>query len=121
MQARIIRFSNQPFRAQVDHGGVGTVLASRARRLGEGVNCNFIDCVVIPPGATIGVHTHERDNEELYIVLSGRGVMTIEDQEHDVFEGDVIVNPPGGAHGLRNCGDADIRLVVIEYPVGPPP
>jgi mannose-6-phosphate isomerase-like protein (cupin superfamily) len=119
MQTRIINFSSQQFCAQIDHGGVGMVLASRARRLGEGVNCNFIDCVVVPPGATIGVHTHESDNEELYIMLSGRGIMMIENQEHDVSEGDVIVNPPGGTHGLRNCGETDIRLVVVEYPVVP--
>jgi mannose-6-phosphate isomerase-like protein (cupin superfamily) len=99
----------------VDHGGQGMVLAQRAARKADGLNCHFIDCAVVPPGSSIGIHTHSLDNEEVYVILKGKGVMTIEDSEHDVQQGDVIVNPPGGTHGLRNSGDQNIELVVIEY------
>jgi mannose-6-phosphate isomerase-like protein (cupin superfamily) len=115
---RIVRFGEQSLQPHVAHDGVGHVLARRARKHGDGVNCNFIDCVVVPAGATIGVHTHALDNEEIYVVLAGHGVMTIEHEERAVGPGDVNINPPGGTHGLRNTGAADLRLVVIEYPVG---
>lgn len=115
MRDNIIRFRDQDLRAQVDHGGVGMVFANRAGRKADGLNCHFIDCVVVPPGSSIGLHTHSHDNEELYVILKGRGIMTIEDDDRDVEPGDVIINPPGGTHGLRNPGKEDIELVVIEY------
>jgi mannose-6-phosphate isomerase-like protein (cupin superfamily) len=113
---RIIRFADQSFTAQVDHGGTGLVLSGRARKAGDGVHCNFIDCVVVPAGASIGLHRHECDNEELYVIVSGSGVITVETQEHPVQQGDIILNPPGGAHGLRNDSLEDLKLVVVEYP-----
>ena len=72
----------------------------------------FVDRVVIPPGSTVGYHRHG-DNEEMYIVLEGSGLMTIEGEERRVARGDMILNPAGGAHGLVNDSDGDIDLLVI--------
>ena len=74
---------------------------------------DFVDRVVVPPGATIGYHRHA-SNEEMYIVLKGRGTMTIEDEPVVVKEGDMILNPPFGAHGLVNDSDADIDLLIFQ-------
>jgi mannose-6-phosphate isomerase-like protein (cupin superfamily) len=115
VDSQIFRFREKEFRAQVDHGGLGKVLAKRAARRADGLNCHFIDCVVMPPGASIGIHSHAFDNEEVYIILKGKGVMTIEGVEHEVDQGDIIVNKPGGTHGLRNPGPGEIELIVIEY------
>lgn len=70
----------------------------------------------MPPGTSIGLHTHTRDNEEFYIVISGSGQMQLEDELFEVSAGHVIVNQPGGTHALRNTGDTELRLVVIEIP-----
>ncbi len=79
-------------------------------------NVDFIDRVVVPPNSTIGLHKHG-NNEEMYIVLEGSGLMTIEDQERAVTRGDMILNPAGGRHGLFNNSDKNIDLLVLQVSV----
>ena len=76
-------------------------------------NIDFIDRVVIPPKSTVGYHQHG-NNEEMYIVLSGRAEMTIEGKAITVNTGDMILNPPKGCHGLQNHSDKDVDLLVIQ-------
>lgn len=75
-------------------------------------NLWFINYTVLPPGTTIGLHTHV-DNEELYVFLEGSGTMTIEGEAVKVKAGDIHLNPPFGTHSLVNDSQADIRLIVL--------
>ncbi len=105
----------RPVRA---HGGQGAIDFARvagADQL-EGA-CNFIDLAIVPPGASIGRHAHAADEEEFYLVLSGRGRMWRDGREIDVAPGDLIRTPPGGSHGLVNSGDEALRLFVFEVRV----
>ena len=68
---------------------------------------------VMPAGTSIGVHKHGQ-NEEMYIILKGEGLMIVDGDEHRVREGDMIQNRPDGSHGLRNDSDADIELLIIQ-------
>ena len=43
--------------------------------------------------------------------------MYLEEDEFEVEPGHVIVNRPGGTHGLKNIGNTDLKIVVIEVPV----
>lgn len=97
-----------------NHNGSGELLAWRARSRPPGSYINHLDLVVVRPGATIGHHRHAPDNEEFYIMVDGEAEMRIEDRRVMVRQGDVIRNPPGGAHGLRNTCDQDVKIVVIE-------
>ncbi|MFF4579739.1 cupin domain-containing protein [Streptomyces sp. NPDC001389] len=100
-----------------DHGGNGTILAHRAYRREEApAPIAFVDLVVLPPHTSIGSHRHA-DDQETYVILSGRGRMTLDGVEFDVREGDVIPNRPYGEHGLANDGDTELKLLVFE--VGP--
>jgi mannose-6-phosphate isomerase-like protein (cupin superfamily) len=96
------------------HGGQGRI---GFHRLFEGTEhdgaWHFADYAVLPPGASIGRHTHG-DNEELYLVLEGRGTMHLEGRDFPVQAGSVVLNPCGGTHGLVNDSDAPLRLFVIE-------
>jgi mannose-6-phosphate isomerase-like protein (cupin superfamily) len=78
---------------------------------------NFVDYAVLPPGASIGRHTHG-GNEELYLVLEGQGSMHLDGREFPVRAGHVVVNRPGGTHGLVNDSDAPLRLFVVEVACG---
>jgi mannose-6-phosphate isomerase-like protein (cupin superfamily) len=40
--------------------------------------------------------------------------MTLDDREFEVGPGHVILNRPGGTHGLKNIGAEELRIVVIE-------
>lgn len=100
-----------------DHGGTGTILAHRAyRREGAPAPIAFVDLVVMPPHTSIGLHRHA-DDQETYVILSGRGRMTRDREDFEVRAGDVIPNRPYGEHGLANDSDAELKLLVFE--VGP--
>jgi len=69
--------------------------------------------VVMPPNSSMGLHKHGND-EEMYIILSGEGLMTIEGIEQPVGKGDMILNKPCGTHGLLNNSSKDIELLIIQ-------
>ncbi len=77
---------------------------------------DFIDRVVIPPKSTIGYHKHG-NNEEMYIVLSGEGMMTINGEPVTVKMGDMILNRAFGEHGLVNSSDTNIDLLVFQIDI----
>ena len=55
----------------------------------------------------------EKD-EEYYYILSGKGVMTLDDEQFEVEEGDLTIVYPGGSHGLENNSNDILRVVVIS-------
>ncbi len=116
-QSRHFRFDDVDYVRTVAHGGAGEILTRRVLDSGVDSACNFIDITIVPVGCTIGTHMHPADNEEIYIVISGDGEMHLDGETFAVAAGHVIVNRPSGTHGLRNTGERDLRLVVIEVPV----
>lgn len=111
---QIHRFEPQAMAVGESHGGSGVLLAARVRGVIPGSSIRHIDLVVLEPGASIGPHRHAVDNEEIYVVVSGRGDMLVEDTWVPVGSGDVIPNPPLGRHGFVNSRDREAWLVVIE-------
>jgi mannose-6-phosphate isomerase-like protein (cupin superfamily) len=115
---RVVNLNDLPLEQVRAHGGDGEILFHRpfASAAFEGP-VNFVDYAVLPPGASIGRHTHG-DNEEVYLVLEGRGTMHLDDEEFRVAPGSVILNRRGGSHALKNDGDEPLRLFVVEVAVG---
>lgn len=70
----------------------------------------------IPAGASIGTHEHT-DEDEIYIIHQGKGMMTDSDQEFEVTPGDTIVTGQGASHSIRNHGSEDlvITAIIIKY------
>lgn len=66
----------------------------------------------LKPGAGIGYH--EQKEDEVYYVLSGKGVMTLDDKAIDVTPGTAILTRPGSSHGLKQVGSEDL-VVLIAY------
>ena len=102
------------------HGGEGVIRFARVAEAGALTGaCNFIDYAELPPGASIGRHRHGRDEEELYLILDGRGSMWRDGEQFEVRGGDLVRNCAGGEHGLRNIGGEPLRLFVFELRVVP--
>lgn len=100
------------------HGGIGMV--EGARLFGHGdfeTPLKFLYYSVLPPGTSIGYHGH-REDEEIYIILEGTGLMTINGTETRVGPGDIVVNKPWWKHGLLNDGSEPIRAIVFEVGKG---
>jgi mannose-6-phosphate isomerase-like protein (cupin superfamily) len=99
------------------HGGEGKILFNRVLGADDFRGpWNFVDYAVLPPGASIGLHTHGA-NEELYLVLAGEGLMHVDGREFRVREGSLVLNRPGGTHGLSNDGEDSLKLLVVEVRV----
>jgi mannose-6-phosphate isomerase-like protein (cupin superfamily) len=67
---------------------------------------------VFKPGSAIGYH--EQKEDEIYYVLSGRGLMTIDGKDMEVGPGDAILTRPGSSHGLKQVGSEDL-VILINY------
>ena len=66
------------------------------------------------PGA--GVGPHEQHEDEVYYVLSGRGVMTVDDTKVDMTPGTAVLTRPGSSHSLTQVGAEDL-VVLISYEI----
>src|SRR5215813_12829887 len=64
----------------------------------------------LKPGAGIGYH--EQHEDEVYYVLSGRGVMTLDDKPYDVGPGAAILTRTGSSHGLKQVGAEDLVVII---------
>ena len=66
------------------------------------------------PGA--GVGHHEQHEDEVYYVLSGRGVMTVDGTAVDMTPGTALLTRPGSTHSLKQVGSDDL-VVLISYEI----
>jgi mannose-6-phosphate isomerase-like protein (cupin superfamily) len=76
----------------------------------------------LEPGTAEGEHLHlEGDDdscstyssEEMYLVVSGEVVVTVEGERQTLRSGDAAYAPAGSRHGVENLGDAPAELVLI--------
>ncbi len=110
----VVNFYEYPFYDEISHGGDGIIQKSRIlSSIDFETNIDFIDYVIVPPNTTIGIHTHG-ENEELYIILNGSAVMTINSKQMNVKKGDIIINRRGMTHALRNNTNMQTDILIIQ-------
>jgi mannose-6-phosphate isomerase-like protein (cupin superfamily) len=64
----------------------------------------------LKPGSAIGYH--EQHEDEIYYVLSGHGVMTVDGKPFDVAPGTAVLTRPGSSHGIKQAGSEDLVLLI---------
>ncbi|MDZ7760756.1 MAG: cupin domain-containing protein [Desulfovermiculus sp.] len=65
----------------------------------------------IHPGDQLKDHSHEPP--ELYYILAGEGVMTIEGNDYHVKTNTAVFIPGNTVHGIRNTGLCSLRLFYV--------
>ncbi|OGX14500.1 MAG: hypothetical protein A2351_04510 [Omnitrophica bacterium RIFOXYB12_FULL_50_7] len=72
--------------------------------------------LILPPGASIGPHDHV-DEDEIYIIQQGQGLMTDGGKEFQVATGDAILTGQGASHSIKNTGAENliVTAVIIKY------
>jgi mannose-6-phosphate isomerase-like protein (cupin superfamily) len=70
---------------------------------------------LLPPGHAVVRHLHRR-TEEIYYILEGHGLMSVDDQTREVESGDAVLIPCQAVHTLRNTGETAMRLLLICGP-----
>ena len=61
----------------------------------------------LEPGASVGYHKHSID-EEVYYIVSGKGLYCEEGEEIEVGAGDIMLCRQGCSHGIKNIGDSKL-------------
>ncbi|MCE7531662.1 dimethylsulfonioproprionate lyase family protein [Acinetobacter nosocomialis] len=107
-------FEKIDFNFQFAHDGNAKIYNYRKWNASSLSYFNFIDFVILPPNSSIGYHCHSEFDEEVYVIISGKGIMKVNNYEFEVKTGDVIVNPPNNCHGLTNKSSEEIKLVVLD-------
>lgn len=72
---------------------------------------------VVPPGKGIPfLHRHQQ-NDEVYVVVGGRGQFLVDGECLDVAEGSVLRISPPASRAWRNNSDVPLYFLCIQYPV----
>jgi len=67
------------------------------------------------PGRTTRPHRHLR-TEEIYYILRGEGLLTVDTERQTVCCGDAILIPPGAWHTITNTGAHDLVFLCCCSP-----
>lgn len=109
--------SNDTSGPATTHRQVGGEGVCRWKMLMNGMHLegewNCVEYVVVEPGGSVGEHVHLR-TEEIYYIVSGRAVVTMDGEEIEVRAGDLVTTPIGSAHSIANRGDEDMHFFVTE-------
>jgi mannose-6-phosphate isomerase-like protein (cupin superfamily) len=70
---------------------------------------------VVPPGKAIPFLHRHRENDELYVVVGGRGQFLVDGECIDVAEGSVLCMKPPASRAWRNNSEAPLYFLCIQY------
>ena len=69
---------------------------------------------VLPPKTDLPIFHSHKQNEEVYIILSGKGKFQLDDACFDIAEGSVVRVAPAGLRGMTNLSDKQMIYIVIQ-------
>ena len=74
-----------------------------------------INVIRVPPGRTVGRHRHAQQVETV-LVVQGIAILTLDQTEVSLRDGQIIAIPIGLEHALRNEGSALVELLTFFTP-----
>ena len=91
----------------VEHNGtvpVWWMIESREfKDITDGGFLELVNEFEVPGGGLVDPHSHP--THEFYYVMNGKGVMTIDGEDRDISQGDLVYIPPDKVHSLRPISD----------------
>jgi mannose-6-phosphate isomerase-like protein (cupin superfamily) len=69
----------------------------------------------VPPGKAIPFLHRHQENDEVYVVVGGRGQFLVDGECIDVQEGSVLRLAPAAARAWRNNSDAPLYFLCIQH------
>jgi mannose-6-phosphate isomerase-like protein (cupin superfamily) len=70
---------------------------------------------VVPPGKGMPFLHRHHQNDEVYVVVGGRGQFLVDGECIDVAEGSVLRLSPAAARAWRNTSDAPLYFLCLQY------
>lgn len=107
----VVRLSEQPWYTAPDHAVARQLFAPANSR------CTSMSLaeIVIPAGVAVREHFHKQ-REEIYHIVSGKGLMTLDGRTVEVGPGDTVVVRIGERHKILAHKDADLEMLVASVP-----
>lgn len=105
-------------RHKAGHEGYEYVRRQFVRR-GEAGQC-VVSVYEIPPGKSAYPYHYHANDEEVFFIISGQGLLRTPGGERAVRGGDLLFFPagPGGAHKLTNNGTEPLRYIDFDAVCG---
>ena len=75
-------------------------------------NIHLLAELTLPPGASIGPHSHSEDTE-FFIILKGSGIINDNGTDKPISAGDVITTGNGETHSIENNGNIPLVLIAV--------
>jgi mannose-6-phosphate isomerase-like protein (cupin superfamily) len=69
----------------------------------------------IPIGSEQPIHTHEP--EQVYYIINGKGLMSIDEEDREIFAGEAVYIPGNTKHGIKNIGNEVLEYITVNSPV----
>ena len=70
----------------------------------------------VRPNGMQFLHSHAQ--AQCYYIVSGKGLMIIDDENKEVVEGDAIFVPPHSLHGIKNTGSCTLIYLTANQSFG---
>ena len=98
-------------------GGNGTVKFERVWERGTELKsqARLFSRLILDPGVSIGWHIHENE-EEIFLVLEGRALVSDNGREEILETGDSIITQSGEGHSVACLGDTPLVLLAVIVP-----
>lgn len=74
-----------------------------------------VNVIQVPPGAAVGRHRHLEQVETIW-VIRGNAILTLDQTEVSIRDGQLIAIPIGLEHALRNEGTTLVELLTFFTP-----
>ena len=95
------------------HEGDGTLLC---KSLLDGFGSEaftYMHCDDMPAGVSIGVHKHIT-SEEIYYLISGKGILTYDGNEYEMKAGDISLCRLGHSHAFKAVDNCVLVVVAAK-------
>lgn len=95
-------------------GGNGTVELMHLFKPDEmhNKNAKLMARFTLNPGCSVGLHSHDAD-EEIYYILKGNATVNDNGVKKEVFPGVAVITGGGATHALENTGDEPLEFIAL--------
>ena len=95
-------------------GGPGTVTMEKYFKKEEfgGEHVRVCSKLILPPGSGIGLHAHNGE-DEVYIVLKGKGRVNDNGNISDISVGDTVLTGRGESHSVECIGTETLEILAL--------
>jgi len=77
----------------------------------------MINWAKLPVNKSFQAHYHQ-DMEEVFIILNGKTLIKIDNEEEELRKGDAVVVPIGKTHTMKNISDEDVDYIALGISTG---